>query len=114
MPWELKPFFPSGRALLYGIMKFRLRYQRGLSWVADVKYVLALAVLLKVYNISDVLIVPISAVALAFLYLVGYIDEIAGIWKQEAEFRSSQIDPVISRMDKRISKLLKSSRSALQ
>ncbi len=99
------------RNFLRKIMKFRIRYQRGLSWVADVKYVLALAIFLKVYNISDIFIIPISAACLAAIYILGYIDEKRGIWKMEAEFQTAEINPVLSRMDGRIEKLLKSSKS---
>ncbi len=112
MAWELKPFFPSSREILYRIMKFRMRYQRGLSWVADVKYILALAITLKVYNIPDFFIFPVSAVGLASIYILGYIDEHRGIWKQEQEFLASEINPVLSRMDKGVEKLLKSSKSS--
>jgi len=91
-----------GKRLVEKIMKFRIRYRRGMSWVGDLKYIVGIVVSLKILNIPIVWAFPLTLILIAVLYILGYIDEKKGVWKIEAKYVTQNINPYFEDIKARI------------
>ncbi len=92
--------------LLHDVMKFKIRYQRGLSWISDIKYIAGLAAFLQIFGIFNLdVILIVSAGFLVVLYLIGWFDETHMIWKRESEYLSRTVNPYFKTLEEKIDKL---------
>lgn len=87
-------------------MKFRIRYQRGLSWVGDVKYIAGLAAFLQIFGVFNLEVIALASIGLlAGLYILGWFDETHMIWKRESEYLSRTVNPYFKTLEEKIDKL---------
>lgn len=84
------------------LIKEKVRFDRGNGYAGFVKTFVLMAIGLKVYDISFVLVIPIMISYVLLMWFIGYFDQIYGIWLQQAEWCRIELDPVSRRMDERI------------
>jgi hypothetical protein len=105
------------RDIAWLIVRIKYRISRGQSWVAylkDAVYVyiaiLALEDLLKRFDIVDPLLIKYLLIIMVPVYffccfVIGWLDEIKGIWKLEAIYGSQQLNPYFERLNKMVEEI---------
>lgn len=100
-----KPAY-TRRHVLAAAVKFRLRYQRGLAWFGDLKYLVGVAMALQIFGLPLWLLGPATAVAIVAAYVIGHFDEKRGIWRMEYAYGSGRLNPFLQGLDRKLDLLL--------
>jgi hypothetical protein len=92
------------------IGKMKARQTRGGGWMQMLINIGVISANIKLFEsvipVSIPVAIGIGAVGyVALTVYIGYLDEQYGIWKEEAEYNSSTVNPVLKRMDERIERL---------
>jgi hypothetical protein len=99
------------------VVKTKYRVGRGQSWIAyfkDAVYVyiaiLALEDLLKRFGIVDPLLIRYLLIIMVplyfiFCYILGWFDEIKGIWKLESIYGSQNLNPYFERLNEMVKEI---------
>ena len=92
------------RPFMRKVMLVRLRVNRGMTWVQDFKNVFYAAAFFKIFGLPLEWLPGFIIVAYVFVYLLGYLDEIRGVWKIENEYTSQHLNPFFKRLDAKVSR----------
>jgi len=84
------------------LIKEKVRFDRGNGYAGFIKTFVLMAIGLKVYDISFILVIPIMISYVLLMWFIGYFDQIYGIWLQQSEWCTIELNPVSRRMDERI------------
>ena len=89
------------------VMRTRVRYSRGMSWLSDLKYIVGAAGL-KLFLDNDVAVLALLVAAtFGVAYSIGWLDEKKGIWKLEQCYYNQELNPFFKGMDERIKRIEK-------
>jgi hypothetical protein len=92
------------------IGKMKARQTRGGGWMQLAINIGVISANIKLFESAIPVSLPVAIGIGAIGYVVltvyiGYLDEQYGIWKEETEYNSSQVNPVLKRIDERIERL---------
>ena len=85
------------------IVKIRLRYERGYSYVKYIQAILTILATLKILNLNMLFLFPL----IALCYFVGWFDQFKGIWKLESDWSTTETNPYFERLERKLDKLKK-------
>ncbi len=99
-------------SILWILVKFKVRYGRGQSWLAYINQIAVMVVagyavldLLKIDNPSTPLLINVGFAAvicyILFGYTLGYLDE-NWTWKKELEYGTKDLNPFMQNLSKDI------------
>lgn len=90
--------------LKMGIVKLKLRLSRVDGYIGQVKMMILWMMALKIFGLEE-LIVPSCVSILVGIYLIGWLDERYGIWKEENLYSTVELNPFFKELDRRIRKI---------
>lgn len=86
-------------------IRFKLRLNRGKSFIDELRDLVLLAVALKIFEIPLLLLIPLVLLIVALLYYIGYMDEKKiKSWQYEYRYNTEKLNPFFRKLYNEVKK----------